>query len=343
MQERGLNERGLFNLGNTCYLNSAIQALRHAKPFTDYFGTEAWKTHSHPSRPGYELAQATAGLLAEFNKPDTTAVVPKAFVAAFLRVAKERGLDDEFHFGAQADGTEAVLLILQVLHEQQARHVQMEISGLAKSPSHKELVSSLENWSTFFQKEYSPIVEAVYGQTQAKRVCSCGATRVQYEPWGVLKLPIPNADKQGAPAPTLQQCIAANFASETLDDYTCDTCKTKGSTRTESKISRFPSHMILGLKRYTNAGAKVKARIPYDPDLIDFSEWVTWPSLQRECKYKVYAVIDQHGSSRGGHYNMRSRRAQTDTWSLYDDQHHGKAENGECSHDTLMLFLERLS
>jgi ubiquitin C-terminal hydrolase len=101
--------------------------------------------------------------------------------------------------------------------------------------------------------------------------------------------------------------------------------------------------MILGLKRYTNAGAKVKARIPYDPDLIDFSEWVTWPSLQRECKYKVYAVIDQHGSSRGGHYNMRSRRAQTDTWSLYDDQHHGKAENGECSHDTLMLFLERLS
>ena len=335
-----MSERGLFNLGNTCYLNSALQALRHTTPFTDYFGTEKWKKHRHSTRPGFELANTMADLLTEFQASDRTAVNPKKFVVAFLTLAKERGFEDEFKPGSQADGTEAVLLILQALHEQQARHVMMEINGVAKTPIHKEYVNSLENWCSFFQKEYSPIIDAFYGQTQTTRVCKCGAIRVQYEPWGVLKIPIPNGEIAGAPAPTLHQCIAAQFASETIDDYTCDSCKKKGETRTESKISRFPSHMILGIKRYTNRGAKIRAKIPYDPDLIDFTDWVTWPSLQKNSTYRVYAVIDQHGSSTGGHYNMRARNSEG--WTLYDDQHHTHSENGGCNPDTLMLFLERL-
>lgn len=327
-------------MGNTCYLNSALQALRHAAPFADYF-TEDWKAHRHPERDGHELAKAVADLFTEFKNPLKTAINPRSLVAAFFSTAKNRGLDDEFHAGAQADGTEAVLLILQVLHEQQARHVKMEITGVPKTPAHVEYIKSLNAWTAFFHKEYSPIVEAFYGQTQLSLTCSCGSKSDKYEPWGVLKLPIPNADKQGAPAPTLQECIAAAMASETIDDYTCDNCKVKGSVRNEHHISRFPSHMILGLKRYTNTGAKVKARIPYNPDLIDFSEWITWPSIQTKAKYRVYAVIDQWGSSRGGHYNMRVRSSQ-EGWLLYDDTTCTKANDGGTTQDTLMLFLERL-
>ena len=334
-------QRGLHNLGNTCYLNSALQALRHAAPFADYF-TETWKAHRHPERDGHDLAKAVADLLVDFKTPGT-ALNPRALVNAFFNVAKKRHLEDEFHAGVQADGTEAVLLILQVLHEQQARHVKMEITGVPKSPEHVEYIKSLESWTTYFHKEYSPIVEAFYGQTQTSLACPCGAKSSRYEPWGVLKLPIPNSNKQGAPAPTLQECIASYMASETIDDYLCEECKVRGKVRNEHHISRFPSHMILGLKRYTNAGAKVKARIPYNPDLIDFSEWITWPSIQTKTKYRVYAVIDQWGSSRGGHYNMRVR-SPTDpsTWSLYDDTICKSATDGGTTQDTLMLFLERL-
>jgi len=333
-----MDKRGLFNLGNTCYLNSALQALRHAGPFREYF-THAWKTHRHPERNGYEFAANVSELLAEFSKGEKGPVNPKALVQSFFKVAAQRDQEDEFHFGAQADGTEAVLFILQVLHEQQARHVKMEINGVPKSPSQIEYVKSMESWASFFHKEYSPIVDAFYGQNQTTRTCSCGASRIQYEPWGVLKLPIPNAEIEGAPAPTLQQCINENFAPETLDDYTCETCKVKGQTKTQNRISRFPSHMILGLKRYTKKGAKVRAKIPYDPDLIDFEDWVTWPTLQPKFKYRVYATIDQLGTSSGGHYNMRAREGSS--WTLYDDQHQRTCPNGECTYDTLMLFLER--
>ena len=334
--------RGLYNLGNTCYLNSALQALRHAKPFADYFLSDTWKTHRHPERNGHDLTGDIVELLHEFGQDSRIAINPRKLVSAFYKVAKERGLDDEFYQGAQADGTEAVLLILQVLHEQQARHVNMKVAGTAKNAEHVEYIRSLESWANFFHKEYSPIVESFYGQTQSQLRCECGSVTTRYEPWGVLKVPIPNAEKQGAPAPNLQQCITAAFASETLDDYTCDSCKVKGKVRSEHHISRFPTHMILGLKRYTNTGAKVRARIPYDVDLIDFSEWTCWPSIQTSSKYRVYAVIDQMGSSRGGHYNMRVT-ADGSVWNRYDDTNCSVAsEGGVAGQDTLMLFLERL-
>ena len=334
-----MDKRGLINLGNTCYLNSALQALRHATPFREYF-THAWKSHRHPERNGYEFAANVSALLEEFGKSEKGPVNPKALVQSFFKVADQRDQGDEFHFGAQADGTEAVLFILQVLHEQQARRVIMEINGVPKGSTQIEYVKSLESWASFFHKEYSPIVDAFYGQTQSTRSCNCGASRIQYEPWGVLKLPIPNAETVGAPAPNLQQCIDANFAPETLDDYTCETCKVKGSTKSQNRISRFPSHMILGLKRYTKTGAKVRAKITYDPDLIDFEDWVTWPSLQTKFKYRVYATIDQMGTSNSGHYTMRARDGAT--WTLYDDPQQRTCPNGESTHDTLMLFLERL-
>ena len=89
-------------MGNTCYLNSApSSAPRNSLPRV-----------FHTSRP----------------------VNPKALVQSFFKVADQRDQGDEFHFGAQADGTEAVLFILQVLHEQQARRVVMEINGVPKSP-----------------------------------------------------------------------------------------------------------------------------------------------------------------------------------------------------------------
>jgi ubiquitin C-terminal hydrolase len=334
-------KRGLNNVGNTCYLNSALQALRHTKPFADYFGSDAWKIHRHPDRKGHELAQETADLLTEFKQGERP-INPMKFVRAFYKVAKERGLDDEFHPGAQADGTEAVLLILQVLHEQQARQVKMEVSGAASTPDHVEYIKSLESWTTFFHKEYSPIIEAFYGQTQTRLVCgACNASSTKYEPWGVMKVPIPNAEKAGAVAPSLQECITAAFASETLEGYQCDSCKERGKVRNENHISRFPNYLILGLKRYTNTGAKVRARIPYDENLVDLTEYLTWPSLQKSCRYRIYAVIDQWGSSRGGHYNMRVRN--NSDWLLYDDTSCSKSPNGGAAGpDTLMLFLEKI-
>ena len=128
-------KNGLANTGNTCYLNSAFQALRHARPFAAYFGTDAWKSHEHPERKGAALVAETAALVTALQtKQDRGLVVPQKFVHEFLRIAHE--VNEDIRFGAQADAAEAIQILLDALHTQQAREVQMAVNGAAATPEH---------------------------------------------------------------------------------------------------------------------------------------------------------------------------------------------------------------
>jgi len=334
------SRHGLANIGNTCYLNSAFQALRHTKAFSDYFGTDAWKAHRHENRKGHTLAEHTAEVVVSLREPGDRMVVPAKFVRTFIEFARD--FNDDIRFGAQADAAEAVQILLDGLHTQQAREVRMEISGAAVTEDQIALTKSLESWATFFRKEYSPLIDAFYGQTQTKIVClDCKACSTRYEPWSVLKVEIPGAEKAGSPAPNLQECIASAFGSETLEGYKCDTCKKSGTTRKEAAISRYPRNLIVSLKRFTNAGAKVRARIPYDENAIDMSPWRAWPAIGTS-KYRVMSTVEHLGSSRGGHYIMRTRD-DDGKWYIYDDGSVAECrEGGAAGPDTYMLFLEQL-
>lgn len=335
-----MNRHGLANVGNTCYLNSAIQALRHTRPFAEYLGTDAWERHRHPDRKAAQLTEETAGLVKALIAPGDKMIVPGSFARTFVAFGRE--FNDEIRLGAQADAAEAIQILLDGLHTQLSREVRMDITGRATTPDQEELVSSLQSWATFFRKEYSPLVDAFYGQTQTTVTCKeCGKRSTRYEPWSVYKLPIPGSEKQGAPAPTLQECLRAAVADETLEDYACAGCNKRGPATMTHTISRFPQYMIVSLKRFTNQGSKVRARIPYDENAIDLSEFRAWASIQGAQRYRVTATIEHLGSSRGGHYVMRAREG--DGWLLYDDATVSAAPNGAAGPDTYVLILERRS
>lgn len=333
---------GLSNAGNTCYLNSAIQLLRHAPPMTRLFGTDAWTKWRHEDgRKGLALSDEMSALLRDMSAPGEGMIQTRRFAKAFIDYA--RTINDEITFGAQADAAEAIQILIDGLHTHIAREVRMDIQGQSQTQSQREMCQSLESWSSFFRKEYSPLVEHFYGQTQTTVVCGgCGARSTRYEPWCVLKLPIPGAEKAGAPAPTLQECLRANFAPETLDDYACDACKVRGPAKMEHALSRLPEYMIVSLKRFTNLGAKVRARIPYDADLVDLTELRAWPALQQTQRFRVLATVEHLGSSRGGHYCARGRDPADSSWRTYDDAMViPTAVGGAAGPDTYILLLER--
>lgn len=337
---------GLANVGNTCYLNSAFQALSRTRTFTDYLGGGEWTKHRHETRRGYDLAGETVSLMEQMSRSQM--VIPRKFVQTFVTFARD--FNDEIRFGAQADAAEAIQILLDGLHTQLAREVKMDIKGDPTTPEQQEYIASLESWASFFRKEYSPFVDEFYGQTRTQFICAeCDARSVKFEPWSILKVEIPGADKVGSPAPTLKECIASAFCTETLDDYVCDHCKKKGTTRKEQTISRFPHTLILSLKRFTNAGSKVRARIVYDASYVDMSDWISWPSLERKVAYSIVSTIEHLGSNRGGHYIMRAKNREKDDsykekdeWFIYDDNSVAPCrEGGDAGPDTYILILEK--
>ena len=313
-----MSRHGLANLGNSCYLNSAIQALAHTTAFRNYFGTTAWESNRHPDRKGEQLVVATADLVRQLQEPGTKPLMPVGFTRAFITFAHE--INEDIRPGAQADAAEAIQILLDGLHTHLARMVRMDISGKPRRTDQVDMLKSLESWATYFQKEYSQLIQDFYGQTQTRVVCDrCGSSSTRYEPWSVLKVPIPGAEQPGAPIPSLKECLAAAMETDTIDDYACDGCKNKGSAKMYHAISRFPPTLILSIKRFTNSGKKIVARVQYDAENIDLSEWRAWRSLQplSTTKYRVASVVDHLGSMGGGHYVMRGRNPEG--WFLFDD------------------------
>jgi len=336
------SRHGLANVGNTCYLNSAFQALFRVKPFAEYFGTEAWTKHRHEKERGYELAGHTADLVTALLAPGDTCVNPRDFARSFVMIANE--FNPAIRPLVQADAAEALQILLDVLHTQQAREVNMNIKGVVLTADQGELMKSLESWSTYYKKEYSPLTDVCFGQTQKKVVCEkCHNCSTSYEPWGVFKAPIPGADVVGASAPTLDECISKALESEKLDDYYCNTCAMKGPATIQLSISKFPKYMMLSLKRFVGSGAKVRCRIPYDENSVDLSKWRAWPSIQGSQTFRVRSTVEHLGGSRGGHYVMRTRDDADGKWYLYNDGHVSEcAAGGAATPDTYIHFLERI-
>ena len=124
----------MANIGNTCFLNSCIQALRYTKPLAEYLCSDTWKSHRHPERKGHELVQETSEIFKMLcTEGEGRMVVPGKFVHAFHKFSEDAGFD-EIRRGVQADAAEAIQIILDGIHTQQAREVSMNITGRCGSP-----------------------------------------------------------------------------------------------------------------------------------------------------------------------------------------------------------------
>jgi ubiquitin C-terminal hydrolase len=318
---------GLVNIGNTCFLNVVLQALRHCPPINTIFLSE----HDIVSREKSDrkqLLQAFQTLMRDFatvTSPQAgmrPSLVPRGFFHSLHTVLRDTE-DYWYRPGEQCDAAEALQYILDSLHHAMYRKVRMSVSGTATAEEHTSHIKAIRSWASFFENEYSPIVNHFNGQYMIKITCTkCGNVSERYEPWLMLKAPIPGADVVGGPAPTLKACLDAAFESETIDDYACEKCTSKQRAVKSERISRLPPITIVSIKRFTNAGHKVRGLIPWDLESLDFRPWLAFErspfSDESSSVYKTFAVIEHHGSSFGGHYRMYARDS-TDVWHEYDD------------------------
>ncbi|OBZ73858.1 putative ubiquitin carboxyl-terminal hydrolase 12 [Grifola frondosa] len=164
---------GLGNMGNTCFMNSALQCLAHTRELTEYFLSGVFEEELNFENPlGMHgaIAQAFGALLSRIweGNGTSTSYAPREFKAALQRFAPQ------FSGYQQHDSQELVAFLLDGLHEDLNRVRQ---KPYVEKPDwngggDKELVElARESWQGYMKRNDSVIVDLFQGQYQSTLVC----------------------------------------------------------------------------------------------------------------------------------------------------------------------------
>ena len=200
---------GLYNMGNTCYLNSSIQCLSHTPLLRQYFTSKAYlKDINTTNIFGHQgrLAQVSAILINQLWKPGAQtkprtlvssyansnmplpcpSVTPKSFKEAIGK------FNDHFAGNEQHDAQELLSYLLDGLSEDLNR---IESKPYIEQPDSdgrpdKELADIW--WRNHLLRELSIIVALFTGQYKSLLTCKvCHYESARFEPFMYLQLPLP--------------------------------------------------------------------------------------------------------------------------------------------------------
>ena len=127
IMNKGTGLTGLVNLGNTCFMNSAIQCLSHTTELTQYFLTKAYKSNINKKSKRINVLEQWARLID--GMWDSNCIVsPNSFNKTIRILAAENGLYNFTGF-SQNDVEEFLILFIDSLHDALSREVTINITG----------------------------------------------------------------------------------------------------------------------------------------------------------------------------------------------------------------------
>ncbi|XP_075814426.1 ubiquitin carboxyl-terminal hydrolase 11 [Microtus pennsylvanicus] len=180
---------GLANLGNTCFMNSALQCLSNVPRLTDYFLHNRYLAElnfGNPLGTRGELAEAYADLLKQTWSGCHRAVAPRVFKNKVGRFAAQ------FLGSRQHDAQELLAFLLDGLHEDLNRVRTKEYVELRDGAGRPDWEVAQEAWRIHKLCNDSVIVDTFHGLFRSTLVCpDCGHVSVTFDPFCHLSVPLP--------------------------------------------------------------------------------------------------------------------------------------------------------
>lgn len=186
---------GLSNLGNTCYMNSALQCIRSVEELTQYFLHDQWKKDLNVENAlGHhgEVAKAYANLLTQIYEENATSTNPSRFKATIGKYGSS------FSGYQQQDSQEFLLFLLDGLQEDLNRiHNKPYIE---KPDSTDEMVYDTaalkafadKNWEIYKARNDSVITDLFAGMYKSTLTCPvCQKVSIIFDPFNNLTLQLP--------------------------------------------------------------------------------------------------------------------------------------------------------
>ncbi|KAG0151750.1 hypothetical protein CROQUDRAFT_56628 [Cronartium quercuum f. sp. fusiforme G11] len=185
---------GLSNLGNTCFMNSALQCMSNCPELKQYFLSGVYTRELNRVNPlgmGGKVAETFGQLIEKlWTGSPNTSVAPREFKSIVGR------FNSLFLGYGQQDSQELLTFLLDALHEDLNRVLKKpfdEIPDFKDGDGDEELVKLAQTcWELYRRRNDSVIVDLFQGQYKSTLVCpDCDKVAIKFDEIMYLTLQLP--------------------------------------------------------------------------------------------------------------------------------------------------------
>ena len=181
---------GLSNIGNTCFMNSALQCMLHTDIIKEFIMQNNLKEEINIDNPlgsKGELLISFSDLFKKYWKTSGSRISPYEF----KRVMNKHLVTFEGY--GQHDSQEFLSQMLDALHEDVNRIIKKPYTTTIEGKeSDLDIEVARKSWVTFLKRNYSIFTENFFGQFKSTVSCpKCRNTSVTFDPFQIISLPIP--------------------------------------------------------------------------------------------------------------------------------------------------------
>jgi len=311
---------GLKNIGNTCFLNSCLQALSNTPELNKLLDK---KQKLNNNSDGIILDEWNE--LRQLMWTNNGIISPNKFVRSVQNVAKEKSRDI-FTGWSQNDISEFLLFMMECIHNSISRSVIVNINGKNEQNIDALAVKCYTHLKETYAKEFSEINEMFYGiqVTELLSIDKNIKRSVKPEQYFIIDLPLPNK-----PNINLYDCFDLYTNEEKMEGENAwfnDKTNVKEDIIKRIRFWNFPDILVIMFNRFSFDGkTKRNDTVLFPLDDLNLSKYVCGYK-PNSYKYELYAICNHSGNVYMGHYTSFIKNY-TNNWFLFNDENVKKVEN----------------